>query len=95
MPNSSNELRISAIRPPSPHDIAQEIARRAAHRAGDAPDARARDPLGSYVIRVSTPMTQHERLQLLAARLQRRRVALVPHPCASNEEGLERYAALA
>jgi len=47
---------------------------------------------GRYVVRVSDPPTAFERLQLLSARLQRRPVAVLPHPCRSMDEWHERCA---
>jgi len=45
----------------------------------------------SYVIRLSNPPTASERLQLLAARLLRSPVAIMPTKCATSEEWLTRY----
>ena len=60
-------------------DIAAEIVRRAP---------------ASSVIRLSTPPTPDERLQLLAARLQRRPFVVMPHKCKTVDEWLERYGEL-
>ena len=46
---------------------------------------------GSNVIHLSDPPTASEQLQLLAARLQRRPVAIVPVRCATTEEWQRRY----
>ena len=64
---------------PKPHDIAAEIIRRSAVDGG------------GHVVRVSTPPTWHERLQLLAARLERRPIVIMPHKCKTVDEWLERY----
>jgi len=42
---------------------------------------------GSQVVHLSDPPTASEQLQLLAARLQRRPVAIVPVRCATTENG--------
>lgn len=65
---------------PKPHDIAAEIIRRSAVDGG------------GHVVRVSKPPTWHERLQLLAARLERRPIVIMPHKCASSDEWVARYA---
>jgi hypothetical protein len=57
-------------------DIAAEIVRRVP---------------ASSVIRLSTPPTLEERLQLLAARLERRPIVIMPHKCSTVDEWLERY----
>jgi hypothetical protein len=67
-------------RRPSLHDAAAEIIRRTTGADGRPP----------YVIRVSNPPTNHERLKLLAARLQRTPVAIMPHKC-TMEEWIARY----
>jgi hypothetical protein len=64
-------------------DIAAEIIRRAAVTAG-----------GGYVVRLSKPPARQELLQLLAARLERRPIAIMPHKCATVDEWLARYAEL-
>ena len=64
-----------------PRDLAGEIIR------------RTTDPKAGrlYVIHLSKPPTVHERLQLLAVRLQRSPVAIMPHPCTSVDVWLRRY----
>ena len=74
------------LKTPSPRDIAAEIVRRAAES-----NAETR---GGCVVRLSDPPTAKERLQLLAAHLQRTPVAIVPHKCRSMEEWLARYGEL-
>jgi hypothetical protein len=69
---------------PEAQDIAVEIIRRAAAADG-----------GGYVVRLSKPPTWHERLQLLAARLERRPIVIMPHKCKSTDEWLGRYGQLA
>lgn len=61
-----------------PHlrDIAAEILRRVP---------------ASSVVRLSQPPTPDERLQLLAARLERRPIVIMPHKCKTADEWLERY----
>ena len=49
---------------------------------------------GSQVIRVSNPPTTSERLQLIAARLTRTPIVIMPQPCATTQEWLARYGAL-
>jgi hypothetical protein len=72
--------------PPSPRDIAAEIVRRV---------AEANSTTGSgYVVRLSDPPNTKERLQLLAARLQRRPIAIMPHKCETMEEWIARYSDL-
>ena len=68
-------------KPPTPREIAAEIIRRAA-----GPDGSK-----SYVIRLSDPPTPGERLQLIAARLERRPIVILPHKCKTMEEWLARY----
>jgi hypothetical protein len=65
-----------------PHDLAAEIIRRAAREDGHP----------RYVIRLSEPPTLAEQLQLMAARLERRPIVIMPHKCASVEEWLQQYA---
>jgi hypothetical protein len=65
-------------------DIAAEIIRRAAS-TGDDPSRTA------YVIRLTRPPTFQERLQLVAARLQRRPIVIMAHHCATVDEWLDRY----
>jgi hypothetical protein len=43
------------------------------------------------VVRVSYPPAIHERLQLMAARLARQPIVVMPHKCASVDEWLKRY----
>jgi hypothetical protein len=68
-------------------DIAAEIIRRA---AGDG-EAGC---MTAYVLRLAQPPTFQERLQLMAARLQRRPIVVMAHKCASVEEWLGRYSYL-
>jgi hypothetical protein len=68
-------------RPPGAHDIAAEVIRR----------AKDDDDRDRYVVRLSDPPTPQERLQLLAARLQRRPIAIMPHKCATMDEWTARY----
>jgi len=70
-------------KPPSLRDIANEVVRRAA-----GPDGTK-----SCVVRLSDPPTSIERLQLLAARLERRPIVILPHKCKTVEEWLEHAAA--
>jgi hypothetical protein len=71
---------------PEAHDIAAEIVRRATmgNEGGRF----------SYVVRLSEPPTLRERLQLLAARLERRPIVILPHKCATVDEWLRRYSHL-
>jgi hypothetical protein len=69
-----------ARRRPSAADIAAEIIRRTASADGRPP----------YVVRLSDPPTSHERLQLLAAQIQRTPVAIMPHKY-TMEEWIARY----
>ena len=64
-------------------DIAAEIIRRAA----------GNDDLSmtAYVLRLAHPPTFQERLQLMAARLQRRPIVIMAHKCASADEWMARY----
>ena len=73
-------------KPPTPHDIAAEIVRRVT--------AANAETGGGYVVRLSDPPTPTERLQLLAARLERRPIVIMPHKCKTVEEWLERYGRL-
>jgi hypothetical protein len=77
MPNRSRKQR------PTAHDVASEIIRRVAAANGQTG--------GGYVIRLSKPPTLSERLQLLAARLERRPIVIMPHKCKTVEEWVERY----
>jgi hypothetical protein len=63
-------------------DIAAEIIRRTGTKDGHP----------RYVIRLSKPPTVAERLQLMAARLERRPIVIMPHKCASAEEWMQQYA---
>jgi hypothetical protein len=95
MPNS-NDLSRSWTRLPDPREVALEIARRAARARspieGLAAGALTAETYRPYVIRVSDPITTHERLQLVAARLQKTPVAVMPHKCKSVDEWAARYA---
>ena len=68
---------------PQAHDIAAEIIRRV--RAANA------QTRGGYVVRLSQPPTPGERLQLLAAQLERRPIVIMPHKCKTVEEWLSGY----
>lgn len=68
-------------KPPTPREIAAEIIRRAS-----GPDGSK-----GYVVRLSDPPTSAERLHLLAARLERRPIVIMPHKCKTFDEWLERY----
>jgi hypothetical protein len=71
------------------HDVAAEIVRRVTDQYGIAlPDGPRRGP---YVIRLSDPTPPRERLQLAAARLQGRTIAIMPQPCKTVDEWVERY----
>jgi len=61
-----------------PRDVAAEIIR----RVGDC----------SYVIHLADPPTATQKLQLMASRILGRPVVIMPMPCASVEEWLERCA---
>ena len=76
----------SAARPEL-RDLAAEIIRRAAVLSGNGTQ-------GGYVVRLSKPPTWHEQLQLVAACLERRPIAIMPHKCATMDEWVERYRAL-
>ena len=54
---------------------------------------RATGPDGSkaYVVRLSKPPTLPEQLQLLAARLERRPIVIMPHKSATVDEWMARY----
>jgi hypothetical protein len=68
----------------SARDLAAEIVRRATGADGLLP----------YVVRLSNPPTAHERLQLIAARLERRPIVVMPHKCASMQEWIAKYGRL-
>ena len=78
MPSRSRQRR------PEPHDIAAEIIRRVT--------ATSTQTGGGYVVRLSKPPTPTERLQLIAARLERRPIVIMPHKCATFDQWLEQYA---
>ena len=63
---------------PDARDITAEIIRRAASE-------------GRYVVRLGKPPTFLEQLQLIAARLEGKSVAILPHQCKTTDEWLERY----
>jgi hypothetical protein len=67
----------------SPRDIAAEIVRRVA--------SMNTEPGGGYVVRLSKPPTARERMQLLAAHLERRPIVIMPHKCKTMEEWAARY----
>ena len=69
------------VQTPTAQDIAAEIMRRAI-----GPDGNK-----SYVVRLSQPPTADERLQLIAAHLERRPIVIMPHKCKSAEEWLACY----
>ena len=71
------------LKTPSPRDIAAEIVRRVA--------STNTEPGGGYVVRLSDPPTPKERLQLLAAHLERRPIVIMPHKCKTVEEWMARY----
>ena len=74
------------LKTPSPRDIAAEIIRRVYSVNAES--------CGGYVVRVSDPPTPQERLQRLAAHLERRPIVIMPHKCRSIEEWLARYGEL-
>jgi hypothetical protein len=65
------------------HALAAEIVRRGGIATGNSP-----------VVRVSDPPTAAEQMRLLAARLERTPIVIMPHKGASVEEWMERYASL-
>jgi hypothetical protein len=71
------------LQTPSPRDIAAEIVRRIASANAVAG--------GGYVVRLSDPPTPKERLQVLAAHLERRAIVIMPHKCKTVEEWMARY----
>ena len=77
MPGRSRKQRVTA------YDVAGEIIRRVT--AANAQTG------GGYVVRLSKPPTLSERLQLMAAHLERRPIVILPHKCASVEEWIARY----
>ena len=64
------------------HDVAAEIVRCVA-------EVNAKTG-GGYVVRLSDPPTPGERLQLMAARLERRPIAIMPHKCKTVHEWIQR-----
>jgi len=64
---------------PNAQDVAAEIIRRANT---------------SHVVRLSRPPTLSEQLQLIAARLERRPIVILPHKCKTVEEWQEQYGGL-
>jgi hypothetical protein len=65
-------------------DIAAEIIRRAIGNGDDR-------CMTAYVLRLAHPPTFQERLQLMAARLQRRPIVIMAHKCDATDEWLGRY----
>jgi hypothetical protein len=78
MPNRSRKQL------PQAHDIAAEVVRR----------TTGPDGIKAYVVRLSEPPTVGERLQLIAARLERRPIVVMPHKRASTDEWMARYSEL-
>jgi hypothetical protein len=70
------------MRRPRPHDLATEIVRRAT-----GPDGTK-----SHVARLSEPPTPGERLQLIAAHLERRPIVILPHKRKRAAKQLAGYA---
>jgi hypothetical protein len=68
-------------------DIAAEIIRRATGNSDDGCTT-------AYVLRLAHPPTFQERLQLMAARLQRRPIVIMAHKCRTVDEWLGRYSYL-
>jgi hypothetical protein len=70
-------------RPPKAdaRDLAAEIVRRCTEAGVSA----------GYVVSISDPPTAGERLQLAAARILRRPIAIMPAKCKSVAEWLERF----
>ena len=64
-------------RSPNARDVAAEIIRRA---GGER-----------YVVRLSDPIKPVDKIQLIAARLEGRSVAILPHKCNDIDDWLERY----
>ena len=85
---------------PHVREIAAEVFRRAAiaRRAADGVASLAASdgarPI-PYVIRVGSPITAAETLQLMAARLNRSPIAIMPQRCKTMAEWLDRYVRLA
>jgi len=75
---------------PAARDIAHEIIRRSGAEGTHLPDGSPR----SYIIHMSSPPSAAERLQLIAARLLRTPVMIMPHRCKTTAEWLERYGSL-
>ena len=71
------------LKTPSPRDIAAEIVR----RVSSANVVSG----GGYVVRLSDPPTPKERLQVLAAHLERRAIVIMPHKCQSIGQWVARY----
>jgi hypothetical protein len=63
---------------------------RAIRAVGDGED----NSMTAYVLRLARPATFQERLQLMAARLQRRPIVIMAHKCATTDEWLGRYSCL-
>jgi len=68
-------------RKPNASDLAAEILRRC-EQVGVST---------RYVVSISDPITASERLQLTAARIQRRAIAIVPAKCNNVAEWLARF----
>ena len=66
-------------RRPDAHSLAAEIIRR---------------HTGFHVVRLSDPPKPSEQLQLIAARLSRTPIAIMPHQCRDLDEWLERHGEL-
>jgi hypothetical protein len=75
----------SSHRKPDARAVAAEIIRRFNGLDGRPP----------YVVRLSKPPSPSECLQLIAVRLQRTPIAIMPHRCKTADEWLERYGHLA
>lgn len=75
--------KVARSRKPEARDIAAEIIR----RVGEANAATG----GGYVVRLSNPPTAQERLQLLAASLEGRKVAIMPHKCETTTEWVTQH----
>lgn len=71
----------------APRDLAAEIIRRV--RASTA-NSESPDSL-PYVVHLSDPPTAEERLQLMACRLMRQPIVIVPGKCLTVEEWVQRY----